>query len=1077
MDSLYSSSLPSSPSTAINSTNTISTTTTTLSLFLDSNPQLATTLSLPPIPPSPPPLQPTLPSRISVRARSNPSALLVFFILLSLNCLFPSSSFITPLLFILPCQASSTPNSLNQRVDVPSSQDFPPLTGPEYNYTQNTPLGNLVDASDYATGALATQKLVSAPIIPIDRQSWVGIDTRTVYFGNDYGVDKISSVPNLLQAGMRRLVIDLWWDAAAMGWQLCPRLNRDTSQMSTVRLALEQEQKDLETSLQLQDMGGHQIIGQEIQKEFEELQPSSSPPTIATASNTTNTTASTTTTTVITTITAATTTITTTATATTATTINITESEHPDNEQPQLRRINNNPGHNDGMTLVKRGAPNSEKPVLDNKHSESASQQIIKPNQDSNNVKPDPPNSPNRNRTHPNSHEWFRKKNPQLPPIKLKDMAADQAQLDTDSNKLASAPTDDPTHEHHGRLHRLSLNAGKVSSYNKTKSVDQTSDGITCTTGEDLIVLLQGLQTWVHQTTGTEFEDVLLLILNLNEIGNTTLGSRPSSSPSNSTTAASTDNPNNTLAINNDDFFKSLVSPNTNKTVKALLPSTISLKELFTDAFPSSIYSPTLLQMERADLKANWWKSGRVGLDYYNTTFDVTTRKLTAPTGWPTSSYLTDVIKRRVVVGFGSINLSANTTYNVTDDFTTFYAPGTLGLSMSNSSLIQITPSFTTEQCDNPMPGILMTPTGSEGSMNVSDPSSITTELTWSFSSMSDTDSLPWTYSSGQSATTCGFSPLLEGRAPVLTYSEHTAMTIWSWDLDQPPINQTRSRDRRCGVMQSNGRWAAQDCNSKLPVACREINTSGNWIIYEKGSANYRDVSCPDGYRFDVPRTAHENQLLYSTLLSFWNSTVPSAFASTSQKHRLSTRSTIHADDGDLSRYMIYDHDDEDDNNEDEDDYYEDEDDTGDEESEVKKSRPMSLSPSSDSETGSSRPKNNGKEGSMARQPIKTLSPPTTLAGLPGGGMIWIDISSWQTAGCWVSGGVDGICPYQDPDNTVALQEIIKVSIIGGVIILVVLAIFLYLNCRRNVRIRKSNKRRAAVRNKIMRTEVETVPA
>ncbi|KAG0371400.1 hypothetical protein BGZ54_000027 [Gamsiella multidivaricata] len=118
------------------------------------------------------------------------------------------------------------------------------------------------------------------------------------------------------------------------------------------------------------------------------------------------------------------------------------------------------------------------------------------------------------------------------------------------------------------------------------------------------------------------------------------------------------------------------------------------------------------------------------------------------------------------------------------------------------------------------------------------------------------------------------------------------------------------------------------------------------------------------------------------------------------------------------------------------------------------------------------------KESSLDMRQAMELSPPSTpIAGAPDGGMIWIDISSWQTAGCWVPGGVHGICPYQDPDNTVALQEIIKVSTIGGVIILGLVGIFLYLKCRRNVRLRKANKRRAVVRNKIMRTEVETVPA
>lgn len=51
-------------------------------------------------------------------------------------------------------------------------------------------------------------------------------------------------------------------------------------------------------------------------------------------------------------------------------------------------------------------------------------------------------------------------------------------------------------------------------------------------------------------------------------------------------------------------------------------------------------------------------------------------------------------------------------------------------------------------------------------------------------------------------------------------------MTIWSWDLDQPPDEIMRDRNRRCGAMKSNGRWVVQDCNDKLPVACRKIGTS-----------------------------------------------------------------------------------------------------------------------------------------------------------------------------------------------------------------------------------------------------------
>ncbi|KAG0016148.1 hypothetical protein BGZ80_009408 [Entomortierella chlamydospora] len=488
--------------------------------------------------------------------------------------------------------------------------------------------------------------------------------------------------------------------------------------------------------------------------------------------------------------------------------------------------------------------------------------------------------------------------------------------------------------------------------------------------------------------------------------------------------------------------------------------------------------------MDRADLESSWWKDGPVGLDYYNTTTDPITGIVSAPTGWPTSLYLTDVIKRRIVVGFGSNNLQANTTYNVTDDFTTLYAPGILGPSKTNSSLLQISSSFDSQDCDNLMPGIMMVPTGSEGTVNQIESQAdgnetAYTEVTWAFSSMSDSDSSPWTYSSGQTATTCGYSALVKSRTPVLSFSEQTAMTIWSWDLDQPPANQTFSPDRRCGVMQSNGRWAAQDCNRRLPVACRKTNTSGEWIINDR-TANYRDVTCPVGYNFDLPRTAHENELLYTALLNYWNATVPSAFASFLEYQgwraqnpiQLIRRSVLNVEDSDIMLQKRYRRDEGDEDEREENGIDDDGDygsaDSGNEGSKNQKRRPPSSSSLPNLKPRNLRYRISEREGAMLKSSQETMQLLATIPGLPNDGMIWIDISSWQTAGCWVPGGPHGICPYREPDNTVAIQDIIRVSTIG---------IFLYLNCRRNVRIRKSNKRRAAVRNKIMLTEVETVPA
>ncbi|KAF9944746.1 hypothetical protein BGZ72_002039 [Mortierella alpina] len=300
-----------------------------------------------------------------------------------------------------------------------------------------------------------------------------------------------------------------------------------------------------------------------------------------------------------------------------------------------------------------------------------------------------------------------------------------------------------------------------------------------------------------------------------------------------------------------------------------------------------------------------------------------------------------------------------------------------------------------------------------------------------------------------------------------------------------------RSRDRRCGAMQRNGRWVVQNCNMKLPVACRKTGTSGKWIIHEKGAGNYRDVSCPEGYTFDVPRTARENQALYLMLQSYLNMTEPialSALIAKRERQREAVRQSLdnpfHAlMNSEVGGSMLHRrrHDSKHDNDDDDDSAAK-ERDGDDEEPEDHRDRLSSAVSSS-----SNRRSNRGEYGAANKHSgpgmfaAKDMAGP--LASLPPArdqqreGVIWIDISSWQTAGCWVPGGVHGICPYQDPDNTVALQEIIKVSTIGGVIILVLAGMFLYLKCRRNVRLRKSSKRRADVRTKLMRTEVETVPA
>ncbi|CAO3568537.1 unnamed protein product [Mortierella alpina] len=675
--------------------------------------------------------------------------------------------------------------------------------------------------------------------------------------------------------------------------------------------------------------------------------------------------------------------------------------------------------------------------------------------------------------------------------------------------------------EKENRLHPLKMSKSIVSTYDSTAAVDQTVDGITCSSGEDVLMLLQQLQGWVLQTTKRDLEDVLLIVLNLNELGSRPPAATPAPPPlvNNSNivaTLAEGHSINASALSNNDDqFLQHLVSPNTNVSIKAVLPSMISLKDLFRDAFPDMIYDPTILKRERADLNGTWWREGPVGLDYYNTTIDPGTGRIQAPTGWPTSAYLTaDDINRRVLISIGTNNLRSNTTYNISDDLSVLYTSDALGASMNSSQPIQISSALNADRCEFPAPGVMMVPTGTEDSLERimalrGDNATIARHIPWSFATMIDTDLSPWSYDSGRLATDCGFSVLVESRASALTYSEQTAMSIWSWDLDQPPAKEMRSRDRRCGAMQRNGRWVVQNCNMKLPVACRKTGTSSKWIIHEKGAGNYRDVYCPEGYTFDVPRTARENQALYSALQAHLNVTEPvavSAMIARRERKREAIRqslddpfhtllisdaraSTIHSRRRNSRHNDDHDSDDnDDDDSKDEDadddsivdDWDHDHKDLRDRRGRLLSRASSALNERSSHEEGDEEEEEEHRgahhHGGLGMLTAKEVSGPKASDQQPEG-VIWIDISSWQTAGCWVPGGVQGICPYQDPDNTVALQEIIKVSSIGGVIILVLVGMFLYLKCRRNVRLRKSSKRRADVRTKLMRTEVETVPA
>ncbi|KAF9160524.1 hypothetical protein DFQ26_005422 [Actinomortierella ambigua] len=1000
----------------------------------------------------------TWPHPSSTRQPSFPGPVVLLLLLVALNAISPSS-------FPPPCSASRKGGE-DQRVDTPSLDDTTYLmVGQEYGFTNKTPVVNSPGPREYVDGVLATQKVIAAPIIPINRQLWPGVDATRSYFGRgkgtntgkdpiDYGKQRMEAIPNVLRAGMRKLVLDLWWDPVALGWQICPRINRDARTPHALAVALAMQQRlGAEENTSKNANGAAPLLqpleSQSSPQHYREGQ-SEAQPTDA---------------------------------------LNAPEVEA---EESRSKVAGAGTSRMDSIKGVPEEAPVdnlSQQPRLAHRRFLSSLSSLFKRAADKVGL--------SEAKAEDDAKRGLRNPRPLQPRIGRRHdqdtpSATSTAPSET-SNSASFRDLSGQTARH--RLHtpeRLAMGRSRVSTYDSSLDTDKTVDGITCSTGQDLAIVLQALQSWLLQTSDDELVDILLVIINLNELstGSTrpeTLIPQPTASQSSSPSATgptlTPPEPSTSGGTLVGDNFSSVpvpdlssvISPNTNATIMAVLPNMISLRHTLEDAFPHAIYSPVQLQLDRSNLNVSWWKEGPVGLDYYNTTMDPDSHIVTTSTGWPTSKYLTDVLKTRVVVGFGNVNLSSNSTYNITDDLGLIFAPGLLeGMQPSSegsrptsgnssaSGLLKFSPSLDSNHCSRPMPGVLMKPTGAEGNWTQlaedEHDANVQYRLRWGFANLADSSDTPWTYEGIKTATACGFSMLDQAGGSGLTFSDQVASTSWSWDIDQPPSNEITSRNKRCGVMTSNGRWAVQNCNLKLPVACRKIGTSGQWLVHKGGAANYRDVVCPDGYKFDVPRTARENQELYKTLLQLWNDTAPAFFSAVMRQQN-------------LQQEML----------------------------KVKLAGTAGLqtearSPSDSTslaarnlgrrkDDGGSSEENEHRHHDQTHETENNQDRLIALAGsgnlLPDGtsGMIWIDISSWQTAGCWVPGGTEGLCPYRSPDHTAAMQEIIKVSSIGGVIMLILAGAFLYTKCRRNIRLRKASRRRSAVRTKILRTEIETVPA
>jgi hypothetical protein len=318
------------------------------------------------------------------------------------------------------------------------------------------------------------------------------------------------------------------------------------------------------------------------------------------------------------------------------------------------------------------------------------------------------------------------------------------------------------------------------------------ANGYSCAPGANLDTLLNTLRS-ILTRTDNQLRQAGLIFLNLN------LHALPSLTARNDTTD---------LSISSD----SSLSDQINKTLS------------------DWIYSPTSLAKERQDINATFLSdTANPIIDisaFYDVIIDNETDIASTPNGWPTTRHLFETAGRRLLIGFGSINLPSGF-YDITQDTSIVFPPGTFG---GQSQLIPAN-SITNrlDSCLGPN-GVVF---GSSGEVDFN---STATTANNSFAiSQSTTLNDPLSYNSLQSIVSCGLSPIVNTPFQNINSGNSSpfnpiAGTIWSWlPPSEPkntslPANGTENVVACAALLADSGHWVVLDCNVELSLACRVDN-------------------------------------------------------------------------------------------------------------------------------------------------------------------------------------------------------------------------------------------------------------
>ena len=304
------------------------------------------------------------------------------------------------------------------------------------------------------------------------------------------------------------------------------------------------------------------------------------------------------------------------------------------------------------------------------------------------------------------------------------------------------------------------------------------------------------------------------------------------------------------------------------------LPSTPNLiGNLFHTRLSSYMYTPALLQSQRANLQGSWLSVGNSSQPdpAYYTTSDGDS---STPNGWPSESFLEFENMRRVLVGIETIDPQiANYDFD-SDDY--------VFKDMTLSNLVDVNVSPNGTIVDDCIIQADERPTAKEanGSWAVSSNIAGLDRLE------SKVESQNLAKLSINNLTACGYTPIWNSSvektadADIEPYQAFVYSSVWSWAWQQPmndsfkpsygPSGEDVSdTDFRCALFDSSyqGRWRTATCQNRYYAACRTNGAPYSWRI-SQDTGSYGEVasSCPDGTRFSVPRNALENRYLLSAI-------------------------------------------------------------------------------------------------------------------------------------------------------------------------------------------------------------------